>query len=245
MSKPKFFPFKGRQVTLSQLSREYGISWSGLKRRYENGLRDDDLVEQGTIGAIVVNGEKTTLEALSISTGIPKPTLAGRYQKGLRGAELLKVNEFEIVFDDELISFSELSRQHNISRSTLIQRYERGLRDSELIEAGKLNVIKIDGKKTTFDALAAKSGVSKTALQHRYRKGFRGDKLFDLNHHGLGKNGEKSPFHKLVDSDVMTIKKQLASGAMSQYLIAKEHNVSEATISAIKNNKRWNHVVLG
>lgn len=53
--------------------------------------------------------------------------------------------------------------------------------------------------------------------------------------------GERNGSSKLKDSDVIKIKKLLSEGVKS-YKIAEMFNISQSTISEIKNNKKWTHI---
>lgn len=54
--------------------------------------------------------------------------------------------------------------------------------------------------------------------------------------------GENHPQHMLMEQDVIEIKKLLTEWILTQKEIAEKFGVSPNTISAIKNNRRWNHV---
>lgn len=53
--------------------------------------------------------------------------------------------------------------------------------------------------------------------------------------------GEKNPGSKFKSSDILKIRQMKASG-LSQRKIAKEFNVTQATISFILAGKMWNHI---
>lgn len=61
-------------------------------------------------------------------------------------------------------------------------------------------------------------------------------------HREIGvKRGEKAFSAKLINAQVVEIKKRSRSG-IKQSLIAKDFDVTQATISMIVNGKRWSHV---
>ncbi len=58
--------------------------------------------------------------------------------------------------------------------------------------------------------------------------------------HGTDNRGEKNGRAKLTKEDVLKIKKLIEQGFV-QYAIANKFNVSQMTISYIKNDIRWSH----
>jgi hypothetical protein len=237
-----YIDFKGQQMTLSEISDAYSIPWTTLKQRHNAGLKDDNLIEIGCRTSIQLFGVKTTLAKISKETGIPRPTLAGRYQSGLRDAELIKSSDTRIDFQGEKITFTNLSKKTSLSASTLRQRYDRGYRDNELVTPGKKNAITVNNTKTTLKKLSLERNIPETTLAHRIRKGLSSEDLFKKKRLNTGRVGEEST-NNFVTNDIATmIKKQLNGGAMSQRAIAKHHSVSEATISAIRHNNRWQHI---
>lgn len=56
--------------------------------------------------------------------------------------------------------------------------------------------------------------------------------------------GEKSPFAKLTEENVVEIKKKLRKDKLTCKEISKEFNVSSACISAINVKRNWKHITL-
>jgi hypothetical protein len=68
--------------------------------------------------------------------------------------------------------------------------------------------------------------------------GTASDNALDKRLHGTDNRGEKHPFAKLTEKDVSEIRDLLSQG-IKQRTIAGLYNVSQQTISVIKNNKNW------
>lgn len=70
--------------------------------------------------------------------------------------------------------------------------------------------------------------------------GSNADNLRDMREKGRAseQKGSKNPGSKLTEQQALAIKVDERKGQ----LIAKEYGVSEATVSMIRNNKRWAHV---
>lgn len=64
----------------------------------------------------------------------------------------------------------------------------------------------------------------------------------DMVEHGNSCKGEKHHNHKLTDSDILSIKKLIDDGNLSQCDISRMFNVSQSTVSLIKCGKIWCHV---
>jgi hypothetical protein len=87
----------GEEIGLHKLSKETGIQYTTLYRRYKKGIRDDSIIintnpKKGrpTIYMVEIDGEEISLKYLSKETGISYTTLKNRYLAGARGKEILK-----------------------------------------------------------------------------------------------------------------------------------------------------------
>ena len=70
-------------------------------------------------------------------------------------------------------------------------------------------------------------------MKHKYRIGL----AIPSDH-----RGSKNPVAKLIESDVMEIKRLRFNEMLSMYSIAKIFNISYPSVSMICNNKTWRHV---
>ncbi|SOR54315.1 Phage protein [Yersinia phage fPS-10] len=61
---------------------------------------------------------------------------------------------------------------------------------------------------------------------------------------GVFPKGEHHGMSKLTESDVIEIKKLLASGIHSQTAIAKSYSVNQSHISGIKTGRFWSHITI-
>jgi hypothetical protein len=73
------------------------------------------------------------------------------------------------------------------------------------------------------------------------REGTLQENVADQMKRGRHVCGEKSPFAKLTESEVVEIRRLIPCG-MLQKNIAKQFNMSESKISDIKNRRSWSHV---
>jgi hypothetical protein len=89
---------------------------------------------------------------------------------------------------------------------------------------------------------------SKHIKEHRKGKKHSEETRNKMSENHADFRGEKSGKHKLKDGEVWLIKKILnsdyyKSGKINQTFIGKMFGVSYQTISMIKNNKIWNHII--
>ncbi len=71
--------------------------------------------------------------------------------------------------------------------------------------------------------------------------GSQSDNLVDMVMKGRGASGEKNHESKLKESQVEQIKKLLNDG-VAQHVIAKQFNVTQASVSRINTGKGWRHL---
>lgn len=71
--------------------------------------------------------------------------------------------------------------------------------------------------------------------KHAYKLGLRDSRKNSINARGV-----KNPNCKLSESDVIDIRNKLST--QSGASLAREYNVSPATISNIRKNKKWKHI---
>lgn len=81
-------------TTLEELSKNHGISYSTLARRYQRGVRGSELLKEGRIcdsrsTTVLIGSEKLTLAEVARRAGLKYSTVYQRYRRGLRGADLL------------------------------------------------------------------------------------------------------------------------------------------------------------
>ena len=106
-------------------------------------------------------------------------------------------------------------------------------------------------------ALEAKYGPCPPGMQTRHlngnpsdtrldnlRRGTAMENAADRERHGRTSHmpGEKNPHARLTDNDIRDIRIRLASGETGKS-IAQRHGVSRATVSYIKNKRRWSCVL--
>ncbi len=92
----------GQPRTITELSRMCGLSRTGLRMRYAQGKRGEDLVRQPTKGkgraqTVDYRGRKVTLRELSLQTGINLHTLKWRASRGVRGTDLVKKPRMRVI----------------------------------------------------------------------------------------------------------------------------------------------------
>ena len=86
----------GEEIGLHKLSKETGIQYTTLYRRYKKGIRDDskysisEATQRKCVYMVEIDGEEISLKYLSKETGISYTTLKNRYLAGARGKEILK-----------------------------------------------------------------------------------------------------------------------------------------------------------
>lgn len=68
--------------------------------------------------------------------------------------------------------------------------------------------------------------------------GTQKDNMNDMKIRGRASKGEGSPHAKLKEEDVINIRLSL----LNNQILAKQYNVSDSLISAIRNNRAWNHI---
>ncbi|MBF0814068.1 hypothetical protein IR133_10085 [Staphylococcus saprophyticus] len=95
----KKIKFKGDRRSFKSISKEYGISHNTLRKRYNDGLRNDDLVKQPrkytdrTQIVIDFKDGKTTFGELSKQYNIRIEKLYQRYKNGSRDDELVSSDD--------------------------------------------------------------------------------------------------------------------------------------------------------
>ena len=236
--------FKGRSFSYSELSKHSGVSKTQLKRRYDAGLRDDDLVAPvKKHKTFDVNGKKLTLGQAAKVLGIPYGTLNTRYGNGLRGEALFAVTDNranEIPFKGSQTSIAELSRQSGISWTELDRRYKAGKRDDELIApVREAELFDVNGEQLTLMEASTVLGIPYSTLKGRHAQGLRGDDLFTTTHRLTGK---KNAATRLGAQTALKVKEAAIAGGKTQTSIAKEYNVDPSHVSDIKNGNRWGDV---
>lgn len=233
--------FNGKPYSLSELSELSGVSKTQLKRRYDAGLRDDDLVAPvKKHKTFDVNGKQLTLGQAAKVLGIPYGTLKTRYGNGLRGQDLFAVTDNranKIPFKGELTSIAELSRQSGISWTELARRYKAGKRDDDLIApVREAELFNVNGEQLTLMEASTVLDIPYSTLKGRHAQGLRGDELFTTTHRLTGnKNGAT----KLNAQTAIKVKNAAIAGGKTQTSIANEFNVDPSHVSDIKNGNRW------
>ena len=99
---PKKIEVNGKMYTFRELSEMSGISPTGLRDRYRNGLRDDELInterivskpkkwdEQMGRKKQEIFGNIMSLNTIAFAYGIKKETVYKRYNNGLRGEDIV------------------------------------------------------------------------------------------------------------------------------------------------------------
>ncbi|CAK2843517.1 hypothetical protein VCRA2110O2_30046 [Vibrio crassostreae] len=236
--------FKGKSFSYSELSNLSGVSKTQLKRRYDAGWRDDDLVAPvKKHKTFDVDGKKLTLGQAAKALGIPYGTLKTRHANGLKGKALFSVADNranQILFKGKHTSLAELSRRSGISWTELDRRYKAGKRDDELIapvrEAERFDV---NGEQLTLMEASTVLDIPYSTIKGRHAQGLKGDDLFSTTHRLTGnKNGAT----KLDAQTALKVKEAAMSGGKTQTSIAKEYDVDPSHVSDIKNGNRWGDV---
>ena len=137
----------GEVRTLAEWSELYGLLYRTIHKRYERGIRGEDLLDKEnelTKSALKteINGETHTLEEWARRSGVQIRTLRKRYERGIRGEDLLD-KEKEMVrlaakaeINGETHTLEEWARVSGVHIRTLRKRYERGIRGEELLKPG-------------------------------------------------------------------------------------------------------------
>lgn len=87
--------FKGEQVEVMELSKQYGIPWSTINNRYLAGYRDADLVVK-RLNPIAYCGEETTLVEIAAKHQIPYSLIKERWSNGIRDGRLIEKSHLGI-----------------------------------------------------------------------------------------------------------------------------------------------------
>ena len=72
------------------------------------------------------------------------------------------------------------------------------------------------------------------------RAGGHRDNMQDMAQHGHSRRGEKNPFVKLTEADVLSIR---AREGVPSRVVAEEFGVSQVTINEIRRGKTWRHLL--
>lgn len=175
------FTYDGRTMTIAEWARELNIPDSTLRRRFNDGLREEQLLKEAFVH-VKVNGESKTFAELSQETGINEQTLRSKYRnaklKGINFEDVLDVREVtKIEFKGEFKTFSELSKESGVETEVLRKRYKKGLREDKLVEIIKEQTIEFRGEQKTFRELADEFKIESSTIRKRYNRGTRGEDL--------------------------------------------------------------------
>lgn len=83
----------GKETYVKDIAKLAGVSNSTIKRRWNKGLRDKDLIKKQKVKVTKVRyqGKYVTLAQLSKLTGLSHSTIGNRYRSGLRGDRLVQL----------------------------------------------------------------------------------------------------------------------------------------------------------
>jgi DNA-binding transcriptional regulator YhcF (GntR family) len=173
-------------LTLGELSKETGVNYHTLYKRYQGGERGDGLVASHYARIFIEHyGKKTTIGELAKTTGIPYQTLSRRYHAGERDGALVstekKKNRRLYEFQGKMLPMdtivSLLGRSESIVRSSYYrygnfdyvnEKHPRKLRKARVL-------CTIGGVKYMARDVSRILGISRQAIsQHYLSKGKKG-----------------------------------------------------------------------
>lgn len=137
----KYYEHFSELLSLSELTATTNIPEATLRSRYDDGLRDEDLIapldkrKTGEGVEFKHKGVLVTLVQLAQDTGIGYFTLWGRYQKGLRDDELVNPavhTKIRIEYKGKTYTVKEVSELTGVNPQTLRKRFRSGKRGEEL-----------------------------------------------------------------------------------------------------------------
>lgn len=179
--------FKGKEMTLNELSELTGISRTTLYGRHKSGLKDEELL-YSTITKVFINGSLKTFSELEKETGINADLLRTRYRSGIRGEELLsepQVKEIHVVdIRGKKYSLGEAAEEFNLLYSTVSGRYLRGIRGEDLIKpvektdtSREVAKYEVRGELLSLTEISKKYNIKRVTLVKRAEKGLKGEEL--------------------------------------------------------------------
>jgi lambda repressor-like predicted transcriptional regulator len=171
---PILVEYKGKRISLMELSRMIGVSYNSVIKRYHQGKRGEDLVSpQAEPASAEYNGKTISLRELSRKTGISYQTLIRRYHNGKRGEDLVSPEKCVISVEHKgrNISLMELSRKTGVCYQTLIRRYHSGRRGDELVSSERIinyKCYEFRGKLLPMGKIASVLGADEAAVRYSY-----------------------------------------------------------------------------
>lgn len=171
--------YKGNKVlylgkeynSLSDLSKEYGVSRSTVTRWFEDSGRINSKLELRINGKVY---KKSYLEELAQKYGISSSLVRSRLKKGLPVDSEKIVRERKLYdFRGKKRSLKEISELTGIKRETLIKRQRSGIPFESPVQSGgrKKYEYEFEGQNYTLKELAKELGLPLRVLQARIKQG--------------------------------------------------------------------------
>lgn len=151
--------------------------------------------------------------------------------------------ELECGLNDLLIEERGIIRKYNADDN----QFGYNVNDPEHIFLGRNHSEKTK-KKLSLQKIGEKNPMfGKTGNKHHnYQKRFSNESRLKMSiaHKGIpnGRNGSKSPMSKLIEEDVIVIRKLYSEKIMNQRELSEKYNVLPSAINLIVNRKRWTHI---
>lgn len=190
--------YKGKKMSLCQVSKLTGINDQTLRNRYHAGKRGEELFKKIPRGkARYYKGKQITVREFCELTNLPVTTVKRRLKEGMSLEEIEKkpnkIEDFKVNYMGKDYSLEELSDLTGLSEKLLKSRRYKKYRGDRLVQPFNKNLVKIDlnGKEESFKSLSEKSKIKPITIYQRSRFGFKNRDL--LRPLGIHPSTNKKP----------------------------------------------------